>query len=76
MAWKYYLRPERCRACRACVNVCPSDAIVEIKREIPDIELHPSFTRTFIIDQTRCTRCGACMAACKLRVIQKKFCLR
>ena len=76
MAWKYRIRPEQCRACGACAKACAADAIVLRDRMIPDAELHPSFAKTYAIDEARCTRCGACLPACKLRVIVKKFSLR
>lgn len=74
--WRYYIRSDRCRACKACLKACAADAIRETNRSIPDIEMHPSFRTAYEIDQTLCTRCGACMKTCTLRVITKKFALR
>ncbi len=45
-------RPERCRACGACVRACPSGA-----HKIDAAGIHT-------LDRTRCTRCGACAAVC------------
>jgi ferredoxin len=51
----YYIDPEKCRACMACLKECPAGAITGGKRQI------------HIVDQTKCTKCGACLEACPSR---------
>jgi Na+-translocating ferredoxin:NAD+ oxidoreductase RNF subunit RnfB len=43
---------ERCDGCRACVKVCPTDAVVGVAKAVHQIK-----TET-------CIACGACFDAC------------
>ncbi|MDD4120774.1 MAG: NADH-ubiquinone oxidoreductase-F iron-sulfur binding region domain-containing protein, partial [Clostridia bacterium] len=55
----YYIT-DKCIGCTACARKCPVQAISgKVK------ELHT-------IDQTKCTKCGVCMATCKFNSIIKK----
>ena len=55
----YYIT-DNCIGCTACARKCPVQAISgKVK------ELHT-------IDQTKCTKCGVCMATCKFNSIIKK----
>lgn len=55
----YYIT-DNCIGCTACARKCPVQAISgKVK------ELHT-------IDQTKCTKCGICMATCKFNAIIKK----
>ncbi|GAA0178524.1 NADH-quinone oxidoreductase subunit NuoF [Clostridium sediminicola] len=57
---KYYILPEKCVGCTACVKVCPVDAISgEVKK-------------THIIDKETCISCGACAERCKFDAITRK----
>ncbi len=48
----YYIDPEKCRACMACLKKCPAEAITGGRNQI------------HIIDQAKCTKCGTCVEAC------------
>ena len=48
---------DKCKGCRMCIKVCPTDAISgELK------QVH-------FIDETKCIRCGTCKAICKFNAI-------
>jgi NADH-quinone oxidoreductase subunit F len=49
---KYYINPEKCKACMICFKKCPVDAIDGGKKKI------------HIIDQEKCTNCGTCFEVC------------
>jgi NADH-quinone oxidoreductase subunit F/NADP-reducing hydrogenase subunit HndC len=53
----YFILPDVCNGCTACVRVCPSNVISGEKRQ-----LH-------VIDQNGCIRCGACYDKCKFNAI-------
>jgi F420-non-reducing hydrogenase iron-sulfur subunit len=48
----YYIDPEKCQACMACLKRCPVEAIVGGKNLI------------HVIDQEKCIKCGTCFEAC------------
>jgi NADH:ubiquinone oxidoreductase subunit F (NADH-binding)/(2Fe-2S) ferredoxin len=54
LVW-YYIDPDKCRACMACLRECPAGAISGARREI------------HVIDQSKCTKCGACFDVCPSR---------
>ncbi len=51
----YYIDPERCQACMACLRKCPASAIEGGKKQ------------THVILQERCTKCGTCLEVCPAR---------
>nr|WP_225877790.1 NADH-quinone oxidoreductase subunit NuoF [Alkalibacter mobilis] len=53
----YRILEDKCIGCRACVKVCPVNCISMVQK--------PAHR----IDQTLCTKCGACFAACKYDAI-------
>jgi NADH:ubiquinone oxidoreductase subunit F (NADH-binding)/(2Fe-2S) ferredoxin/NAD-dependent dihydropyrimidine dehydrogenase PreA subunit len=48
---------EKCKGCQLCVDVCLQGAISGVKKEC------------HLIDQSKCIKCGACKAVCKLDAI-------
>ncbi|MGB9627763.1 MAG: NADH-ubiquinone oxidoreductase-F iron-sulfur binding region domain-containing protein [Thermodesulfobacteriota bacterium] len=48
----YYIDPEKCQACMACLRKCPANAIEGGKKQI------------HVILQERCTKCGTCFEVC------------
>jgi NADH-quinone oxidoreductase subunit F len=51
----YYIDPDKCKACMACLRKCPSEAIAGGKNLI------------HVIDQETCTKCGTCFEVCPPR---------
>jgi NADH:ubiquinone oxidoreductase subunit F (NADH-binding)/(2Fe-2S) ferredoxin/NAD-dependent dihydropyrimidine dehydrogenase PreA subunit len=51
----YYIDPDKCRACMACLKNCPVEAITGARKEV------------HVIDQAKCTKCGACAEVCPSR---------
>ena len=51
----YTIQAARCTNCKACVEVCPVDAIKPTKVQGKDVQ---------IIDATKCIGCGECLAVC------------
>ena len=55
-----YTITDKCRGCTACARKCPVNCISgEIKKQ-------------HVIDQTKCIKCGTCMATCKFGAIIKE----
>ncbi|MCX8027337.1 MAG: NADH-quinone oxidoreductase subunit NuoF [Thermodesulfovibrionales bacterium] len=50
---------DKCKGCGACMKVCPTNTIMELKK------------RLYYIMQDKCTRCGACFDVCKFGAIDK-----
>ncbi len=48
----FYIDPEKCKACGACIKDCAPEAITGGKKMI------------HVIDQEKCTKCGSCIEAC------------
>lgn len=48
----FYIDPEKCKACGACIKDCAPEAIAGGKKMI------------HVIDQEKCTKCGSCLEAC------------
>lgn len=55
----YWIDPEECRACMACLRRCPAQAIDGGKKLV------------HIILQDRCIKCGSCMEACRFGAVKK-----
>lgn len=51
----YYILPDKCQACLICLRDCPVEAIEGSKNHI------------HVIDQSKCTKCGACLDVCPER---------
>jgi NADH:ubiquinone oxidoreductase, NADH-binding (51 kD) subunit len=54
---QYFIQPDICNGCTACVKACPANVITGEKRQ------------PHIIDQSNCIRCGACYDKCKFNAI-------
>lgn len=55
----YQIDPELCRGCSKCARNCPVGAISgEIKSP-------------FVIDTTKCIKCGACISACNFKAVKE-----
>ncbi|TWJ17496.1 NADH-quinone oxidoreductase subunit NuoF [Geobacter argillaceus] len=53
--FSFYIEPEKCQACTSCGRKCPAGAIAGGKNLI------------HVVDQAKCTKCGACLEACPPR---------
>ena len=51
---------DACRGCTACARKCPANAITGTVKE------------RHVIDQSKCIKCGSCIATCKFGAIVKK----
>ncbi len=51
----YYITPDKCQACLLCAKSCPTGAISGDKGLV------------HVIDQAKCTKCGACFEVCPPR---------
>lgn len=57
---KYTIIADKCKGCSLCAKKCPVNAISgEIKKP-------------YLIDQSKCIKCGVCMDVCKFAAIEKK----
>ena len=55
-----YIITDKCKGCTACARKCPVNCISgEVKKQ-------------HVIDQTKCIKCGTCMATCKFGAIIKE----
>lgn len=69
--------PNKCKECGKCSDVCPYNAIVEVKR--PCIKACPanaiiinSDTKKASIDNDKCIQCGSCVFQCPFGAIMDK----
>jgi formate hydrogenlyase subunit 6/NADH:ubiquinone oxidoreductase subunit I len=53
----YQILPKNCNGCTACANICPTDAITGLNKQIHHI------------DPERCISCGACGKVCRFEAI-------
>ncbi len=54
----YYIKPESCRGCSLCSRKCPVGAIDGELREV------------FVIDESKCIKCGNCAAVCRFNAVE------
>ncbi|WP_373898011.1 4Fe-4S dicluster domain-containing protein [Haloimpatiens sp. FM7315] len=72
-----YINQELCKECGMCKQVCPYNAISDVKRPCKSscptgaLEVRLS-DRIATIEQEDCINCGACMAACPFGAISDK----
>jgi NADH:ubiquinone oxidoreductase subunit F (NADH-binding)/(2Fe-2S) ferredoxin len=55
----FYIMPDKCIGCGACLRACPAEAIVGGKRMV------------HVIDQDKCVKCGTCIEGCKFGAVVK-----
>jgi NADH-quinone oxidoreductase subunit F len=55
----FYIDPDLCRACMACLRKCPAGAIVGAKKQI------------HVVEQEKCTKCGTCFEVCRFDAVKK-----
>jgi NADH-quinone oxidoreductase subunit F len=55
----YEIIPDACTGCRACVRVCPVEAITGERKEV------------HMIDQELCIKCGACFDKCRFDAVRR-----
>jgi uncharacterized protein (DUF362 family)/Pyruvate/2-oxoacid:ferredoxin oxidoreductase delta subunit len=53
---------DECTGCRKCVDICPSDAIVQ----------HPSNNKHIVLTDEKCIRCFCCAEACNDKAVDVK----
>ncbi len=58
---RFVISPERCKGCSKCARNCPADAISGKIKE------------PYVIDNTRCIKCGACESACAFGAIHVEW---
>lgn len=54
----YHIRPDKCRGCTLCSRKCPVGAISGELREV------------FVIDESKCIKCGNCAAVCRFDAVE------
>jgi len=54
------INAEKCKGCTVCAKACPADAIAGVVKE------------PFTIDQSKCTKCFACIATCTFGAIEEE----
>ena len=57
---EYFIDPDKCNGCGACLRACIHDAISGNKKEV------------HVIDPVLCQKCGICQSECKFEAIQVK----
>lgn len=57
---RYHIVPEKCKKCSKCARNCPVGCI----SGVPGKEV-------YVIDESKCIKCGACMGGCMFHAIEK-----
>ena len=57
---RYHIIPEKCKKCSKCARNCPVGCISGVPGKTP-----------YVIDESKCIKCGACMAGCFFHAIEK-----
>ena len=57
---QYKIVAEKCKGCSLCARKCPANCI------------HGEVKSPFVIDNSKCLKCGACMESCKFGAIIKE----
>lgn len=71
--WAVALDPQRCTWCRACVALCPQQAIVleEVRdADLPNRAHQPASRARMVLNMARCTGCNLCVDVCDQHALQ------
>lgn len=72
-----HINQEKCIECGKCRDVCPFEAISDVKRpcktscKVEALNINPE-TKKAIIDKDKCINCGACVSRCPFGAITDK----
>ena len=67
---QYQILPEKCMGCTLCARNCPVSCIAATSEPVTVRPLPNKFVHA--IDQSKCIKCGSCMAGCHFGAIVKK----
>jgi NADH-quinone oxidoreductase subunit F/NADP-reducing hydrogenase subunit HndC len=69
---QFIIDPVMCSGCSLCARKCPANCISVDERPAPEGR-NPKYQKPpFVIDRSKCVKCGECMLACKFGAIERK----
>jgi NADH-quinone oxidoreductase subunit F len=57
---QFHINPTLCKGCSRCAKACPASAISGVVKQ------------PYVIDQSKCARCGACLETCRFGAVEEK----